>query len=72
MNELDILANLDPLELTRDSPELAALVALYRKQRAEGKKPEKEKGPVKPLTGILDKMLKPTAPAAPTTGLRRV
>ena len=72
-NELDELMNLDPMELTRDSTALEALVQLYRKQRAEGKKPEKERGPVKPLSGVLDRLVKPKA-AEPVakTGLRRL
>lgn len=57
MNELDILSNLDPAELTRDDKALEALIAMYRKQRAEGKKPTKEAGPVKPLTDLLSKSL---------------
>lgn len=65
MNELDILMNLDPLELTRDSPELEALIRVYRQQRANaeaGIKPKKEAGPKVSLTGILDGMIKKTAP----------
>ncbi len=76
MNELDILMNLDPLELTRDSPELEALIKAYRQQRANaeaGIKPKKEAGPKASLSGILDNLIKPKAPAAPgSSGLRRV
>ena len=69
-NELDILMNLDPLELTRDSPELEALIKVYRQQRANaeaGIKPKKEAGPKVSLEGLLDGMIKKT----PTEGIKR-
>lgn len=68
MSELDELMNLDPLSLTRDSPEIEKLIAHYRKQRADrvaGKKPQKEKGPAADVSTLLDglKLAKP-----PSTG----
>lgn len=73
MNELDILMNLDPLELTRDSPELEAIIAIYRQQRANaeaGIKPKREKGPKASLDNILDGMLATKTKAS--SGLRRI
>lgn len=68
MNELDILANLDPAELTRDHKALEALIAMYRQQRAEGKKPKKEQGPVTPLADLLNKNVeKPKVPVGTIT-----
>lgn len=59
-NELDELMNLDPMELTRDSPELEALIKVYRNQRANaavGIKPKKESGPKVSISGILDGLI---------------
>lgn len=56
MNELDELMNLDPLELTRDSPELEAIIKVYRNQRANaeaGIKPKKEAGPKLNLDAVM-------------------
>lgn len=59
MNELDMLMNLDPLELTRDSPELEAIIKVYRNQRANaeaGIKPKKEAGPKLNLDAVMEKL----------------
>lgn len=58
-SDLDDLMNFDPLELTRDSPELDKIIAHYRSRRATfeatGKAPkvEKEKGP---KINLLDRL----------------
>lgn len=68
--EIDILMDLDPLELTKDGPEIEAIIAYYRNNRAkEGadgkmKKPKAEGGaaPQIDLTALLDSMAKKKAP----------
>lgn len=72
MNELDILMNLDPLELTRDSPELEAIIKVYRNQRANaeaGIKPVKEKGVKVNLDAIVQQMK--TTVVAPVNEIKR-
>lgn len=70
MNELDILANLDPMELSRDDKALEALIAMYRKQRAQaaaGIKPKKE-GATIDIMALLDGV----APQEEKPKLRRI
>lgn len=74
MNELDELMNLDPLSLTRSSPELEALIKVYRNQRANaeaGIKPKKEAGPKLNLDSVMEGLkAKVVSPA--TTITRRI
>lgn len=80
-NELDMLMNLDPLELTRDSPELEAIIQIYRQQRANaaaGIKPKKDTGPKVDMGSILDRIKTRSGvdeapkPKVSTGGLRRI
>lgn len=80
MSEIDDLMSLDPLSLTKDGPEILAIIAYYRNNRAreEGgrmKKPKGEPG-AKPTIDIAELMKSLNKPASPTTptpgGLRRL
>lgn len=73
MNELDELMNLDPQSLTRSSPELEALIKVYRNQRANaeaGIKPKKEAGPKLNLDAVMEGLKAKVA--VPTTITRRI
>lgn len=85
-NEIDILMDLDPLELSKDPQALDALIAHYRntraKEGADGKpqrkgraKPASESKPTLALADILSGMTPKgeAAPKAPASGgIRRI
>lgn len=76
MSELDELMNLDPLSLTRSSPELEALIKVYRNQRSNaeaGIKPKKESGPkVKiDLDAVMQGLKAKIAPSTTTVEVKR-
>lgn len=58
-NDLDEIMNIDPLSLTLNDPQLDAVIAKYRKHRANlesGIKVKKDKGPEKSTVDLLDKI----------------
>ena len=79
-NEIDILMDLDPLELTKDDKALTAIIGYYRNARAQvesGAKPKKETGPKAKidLSAIVKNLApKAEAPTPPSggKGLRRI
>lgn len=71
-NEIDDLMNLDPLGLTKDSPEIDAIIAYHRKNRAlvaSGVKPKKETGPKLDISAVMNAI---TGPKAPVEKMRRL
>lgn len=58
MNELDVLMNKDPLELS--AQDIDGIIAYQRQRRADfeaGVKPKKETGPKADIAGLLDRMV---------------
>ena len=71
-NDLDTLMNEDPMGLTLNDPKLDALIAHYRKQRANveaGIKPKKERGPTVSLDSVLANLTK--KPITPQNTIKR-
>lgn len=86
MSEIDDLMSLDPLSLTKNGPEIEAIIAYYRNNRAkegaDGKmkraaKPEPGQKPTIDLTNIIQSMAAKKAPSEapkpkPSGGFRRL
>lgn len=72
-NNIDALMDLDPLSLTVDGPELAAIIAYHRKARANaasGTKAKRETGPKVNISEVMAKLAGPAAPVVPTVRRR--
>lgn len=72
-NEIDLLMDLDPLELTTEN--IDQIIAHHRQRRAEreagGGKAKRESGPKLSLTGLIQGMTK-SAPKAEPVVKRRI